>query len=98
MQEFLWIKPSVRTIDRRQVTLILVTNCFNVGGPEAGFYSKWKGVHFYTGNTVEGNENYADSIKERVARPQESVRSDKNCGTNGYKTHLETISRGVIVL
>lgn len=57
------------------------TNCFNVGGPEAVFYSKWKGVRFYTGNAVEGNENYADNMKERVARPQESVQSGKNCTT-----------------
>jgi len=31
-------------------------------------------------------------MKERIARPQESVQSDKNCGKNGFKTHLETIS------
>lgn len=66
MQEFLWIKLFVRIIDWWQVILILVINCFNVGGLEVGFYLKWKGVYFYIGNIVEGNENYVDSIKECV--------------------------------
>lgn len=94
MQEFLWIKPSVGIIERRQVTLILLT----VSTLEAQqLFFIQNGKVFYTGSTVEGNQNYADNMKEPVARPQESVqRSGKNCGKNGFKTHLETISLGVI--